>query len=215
MIRAKPGKGSPQPSGVIKRGMQTWQFRHVLGWAFVLGLIFVVAIDTTTIAAHGDVEMLAWLLWILLLVVASAAVYHVRTLRNWEQLGAAQTVSRTLLIFTLLLGFLAFGLFEARRWGVHIEACRTVGELETCQGQASPRQVLGMLAWHAANVVPVLDITNTLGWHRPARSANAAVGASIFVIRLWVAIGILGVLKLLWDKWGPSASSRGKPGPAT
>jgi hypothetical protein len=72
-----------------------------------------------------------------------------------------------------------------------------------------------MLAWHAANVVPVLDITNTLGWHRSARSTNAAVGASIFVIRLWVAIGILGVLKLLWDKWGPSASSREKPGPAT
>jgi hypothetical protein len=180
--------------------MKTWQFRHVLGWAFVLLLIFTVAIDTTTIAAHGDVEMLAWLLWLLLLVVVSAAVYHVRTLRNWEQLGAAQTVSRTLLIFTLLLGFLA---------------CRTVGELETCQGQASPRQVLGMLAWHAANVVPVLDITNTLGWHRSARSTNAAVGASIFVIRLWVAIGILGVLKLLWDKWGPSASSREKPGPAT
>src|SRR5262245_18677582 len=44
------------------------------------------------------------------------------------------------------------------RVGVHIEACRTVGELETCQGQASAQQVLGMLAWHAANVVPGLDI---------------------------------------------------------
>jgi hypothetical protein len=44
---------------------------------------------------------------------------------------------------------------------VHIEACRTVGELETCR-QASPRQVLGMLAWHAANVVPVLDIPHSL-----------------------------------------------------
>jgi hypothetical protein len=96
-----------------------------------------------------------------------------------------------------------------------IEACRTVGELETCQGQASPRQVLGMLAWHAANVVPVLDITNSLEWHRPARSANAVVGVSIFLIRLWVAIGILGVLKLLWDKWGPSGSNREKHEPAT
>ena len=93
------------------------------------------------------------------------------------------------------------------------EACRTVGELETCRGQAAPPQVLGMLAWHAANVVPVLDITHSLEWPRPARSANAIVGASIFLIRLWVAIGILGVLKPLWDKWGPSGSSR--HGPAT
>ena len=71
-------------------------------------------------------------------------------------------------IFTCLLGFVAIVLFEARRWGC-IEACRTVGELETCRGQASPRQVLGMLAWHAANVVPVLDIpTHWNGIARPA-----------------------------------------------
>jgi len=195
--------------------MQTWQFRHVLGWAFALGLIFVAAIDRTTSAAHGDVEMFVFLVFLVWLVVASAIVYLVRTLRNWEQLGAAQTISRSLLIFTFLLGFLAFGLFEARRWGVHIEACRTVGELETCQGQASPRQVLGMLAWHAANVVPVLDITHSLEWHRPARSADAIVGASILTIRLWVAIGILAVLKRLWDKWGPGGSSRDQHGPAT
>ena len=44
--------------------------------------------------------------------------------------------------------------------GVHIEACRTVGELETCQD----KQVLGLLAWHAANVVPVLDITHSMEW---------------------------------------------------
>ena len=65
-----------------------------------------------------------------------------------------------------------------------------------------------MLAWHAANVVPVLDIPHSLEWHRPARSANAVVGASILALRLWVAIGILAVLKRLWDKWGP-----GGPGP--
>jgi hypothetical protein len=188
--------------------MKTWQFRHVLGWAFTLGLIFGDVIDRTTSAAHGDAGMFVFLLWVIVAVIASAIVYLVRTLRNWEQLGAAQTISRSLLIFTFLLGFLAWGLFEARRWGVHIEACRTVGELETCQGPASPRQVLGMLAWHAANVVPVLDITHSLEWPRPARSANAVVGASILALRLWVAIGILGVLKLLWDKWGPIGSSR-------
>jgi hypothetical protein len=90
---------------------------------------------------------------------------------------------------------------------VHIEACRTVDELEACQGQASPRQVLGLLAWHAANVVPVLDFTHSLEWQRPARSADAVVGASVLAVRLWVAIGILGVLRRLWDKWGPVGPS--------
>jgi hypothetical protein len=195
--------------------MRTWQFRHVVGWVIVLGLLSISAFDRTTTAAHGDVETFVWLVWVIVAVIALAMVYLVRTLRNWEQLGAAQTISRSLLIFSFLLGFLAWGLFEARRWGVHIEACGTVGELETCQGQASPRQVLGMLAWHAANVVPVLDITHSLEWHRPARSADAVVGAGILTIRLWVAIGILAVLKRLWDKWGPGGSSQEEHRPAT
>jgi hypothetical protein len=63
--------------------------------------------------------------------------------------------------------------------------------------------VLGLLAWHAANVVPVLDITHSLEWQRPARSANTVVGASVLALPLWVAIGILAVLKRLWDKWAP------------
>jgi hypothetical protein len=64
-----------------------------------------------------------------------------------------------------------------------------------------------MLAWHAANVVPALDITHSLEWPCPARSADPIVGASILAVRLWVVIGILGVLKRLWDKWSPAGSS--------
>ena len=210
---------TPQPSDgslwtLLRRsGLRWWRERpwirnHLVGWAFALGLISIAAIDRTTSAAHGDVEVYVWLVCGIVAAIAVAIGYLVRTLRRWEQLGAVQTISRSLLTFTFLLSVLNFGLFAAGRWGVHIEACRTVRELETCQGQASPRQVLGMLAWHAANVVPVLDITHVLEWPRPARSTNALVGASILALRLWVAIGILGVLKLLWDKWGPIGSSR-------
>jgi hypothetical protein len=52
-----------------------------------------------------------------------------------------------------------------------------------------------------------LDITHSLEWQRPARSADAVVGASILAVRLWLAIGILAVLKRLWDKWGQAGSS--------
>jgi hypothetical protein len=150
---------------------------------------------------------LVFLAWLVVFVIIVAIIFLVFTLREWEQVGALRTTSRSLVLFISLLGFVAVVLFYARRWGVHIEACRTVGEVETCHGQASPQQVLGMLAWHAANVVPGLDITHSLEWQRPARSAHAVVGASVLAVRLWVAIGILGVLKLLWDKWGPVGSS--------
>jgi hypothetical protein len=113
--------------------------------------------------------------------------------------SAGRTLSRSLLVTTVILASLAAFLFYA---GVDIEACRTVAEVETCQVPASPRQMLLMLAWHAANVVPALDITDTLGWSRPARSAHPVVAASILAVRLSVVIGILAVLKRLWDKVG-------------
>ena len=172
-------------------------------------MIALVSIDRTTAPASApsdEVAFIAWFAW-LVVVILIAIAGLLSTLRKWEQLGAARTTSRWLVIFTCLLGFVAIVLFEARRWGVHIEACRTVGDLETCQGQASAQQVLGLLAWHAANVVPVLDITHSLEWPRPARSGDAVVGASILVVRLWVAIGILGVLKRMWDTWGPGGSN--------
>jgi hypothetical protein len=176
-------------------------------WAIALGLISATAFDRTTSAVTRrsiDVAPLAWIVAIGGLV---ATMGLVAMLREWEQVGAVRTTSRSLVLFTFLLGAVAVVLFYARGLGVHIEACRTVSGLETCRGQASARQILGMLAWHAANVVPGLDIPDSLEWQRPARSANPVVGVSILIIRLWVVIGILSVLKHLWDKWQPGGSS--------
>ena len=186
--------------------MRTVWFRHAVCWVIALFVISVAAIDRTTAPAPAHSSDAASFAWVTTVIILFAIVGLVITLRQWEQVGAAVTISRSLALFAGLLGFVAAVLVYARRWGVHIEACHTVGELETCQGQASPRQVLGMLAWHAANVVPALDITHSLEWTRPARSADPVVGASILAVRLWVAIGILGVLKRLWDKWGPVGS---------
>ena len=137
----------------------TW-VRHAVYWAIALGIIALTAFDGTTSAvsaSSGDVESLAWFVTIGLVLAIMGLVV---TLLEWEQVGAARNISRSLVLFTFLLGFVAAVLFYARRWGVHIEACRTVGELETCQD----KQVLGLLAWHAANVVPVLDITHSMEW---------------------------------------------------
>jgi hypothetical protein len=198
---------SLRPSGVSWWGERPTWIRHAVYWAIALGVIAATALDVPgddQPANSSDVGGLAWLVIVGGVVAIMGLVF---TLREWEQIGAARNVSRCLVLFTFLLGFVAGVLVFTSQWGLHIEACRTVGELETCQGQATPQQILGMLAWHAANVVPALDITHSLEWPRPARSANAVVGASILVVRLWVAIGIVGVLKRLWDKWGEDRSS--------
>jgi hypothetical protein len=137
-------------------------------------VISLTAFDGTAHPANStDVPKFVFLIAVLIFVIALAITKLEVTLREWEQVSVPRTISRAFVAFTFVLGIAAGALVLTRQW-VHIEACRTVGELETCQGQASPRQVLGMLAWHAASVVPVLDIPHSLEWQRPARSANPA-----------------------------------------
>jgi hypothetical protein len=104
------------------------------------------AFDGTPNAVSARTSDAAHLAWSVTIGGVLAIMGLVFTLLEWEQIGAERNVSRSLVLFTFLLGFVAAVLFYARRWGVHIEACRTADELETCQGQASARQVLGLLA---------------------------------------------------------------------
>jgi hypothetical protein len=196
-------------SGVSWWGERPTWIRHSVYWVIALGVISLTFFDGSSSATSTHSSDVAGIVGLIVFIVfiVYAIIGSVLARQEGDQVGPARTISRSLVSFTLLLGTLAAVLFYARRWGVHIEACRTVGELETCQGQASPRQVLGLLAWHAANVVPALDISHSLEWQRPARSAYAVVGTSILVVRLSVAIGVLGAFKLLWDKWGSAGSN--------
>jgi hypothetical protein len=112
-----------------RRKRLVW-FRHVATWVIALCVISLSAFDgTTNTTRSSDVGLLLFFVWLVLLVTASSIVFLARTLRNWEQLGPALTISRSLLSFTILLGIAAAMLFFACQWDVHIEACRTVGEL--------------------------------------------------------------------------------------
>jgi len=117
-------------------------------WAIALVLIALVSLDRTTTPAPAqsdEVAFIAWFAWLVVAVILIAIAGLLSTLRQWEQLGAAATTSRCLVVFTCLLGFVAIVLFEARRWGVHIEACHTVGELGDLPG--GKHHAAG--AWHA------------------------------------------------------------------
>jgi hypothetical protein len=133
------------------------------------------------------------------ILIAGAVLFF--TIRQWEHVSAMRTASRSLVLVTFVFGFMAYSLFVATHFGVHIEACDMVAGKQTCQGQASAQQVLGMLAWHASNVIPVLNFTDSVGWSRPARSEYAVVGVSILAVRVWVAVGLLYVAKKRFSDW--------------
>jgi hypothetical protein len=167
--------GDPMTGHTRPRRKRSWKerpawVRHSFYWAVAVIAIAITAFDTNTAPASDDTnKVLLFVCFVFLVVlVGRVAIKRLASLlREQEQVGVARTISRSLVVFTCLLGFTAVALVELRRWGLHVEACRTVGELETCQGPASARQILGMLAWHAANAVPVLDITHSLEWPAP------------------------------------------------
>ena len=113
---ASPTSVSP-PGGVIRRGMRTVWFRHAVCWVIALFVISVAAIDRTTAPAPAHSSDAASFAWVTTVIILFAIVGLVITLRQWEQVGAAVTISRSLALFAGLLGFVAAVLVYARRWG--------------------------------------------------------------------------------------------------
>ncbi|MGH2703214.1 MAG: hypothetical protein ACRDJT_11050 [Actinomycetota bacterium] len=198
---------SGRESGVSWWGERPTWARHVTYWVVALGLLSPTMFDADegpTTASNDDLLTFAWFVMGILAIAVAALIF---TLREWNSVGLVRTVSRSLVLFTFILGFAASWLYFARRFGVEINACRLIAEQEICRDQASPQQVLGMLSWQAADVVPVLQITDSFGWDRPARSESTVVGAAVVIIRLWLAIGVLAIVKRIWDGWGATSST--------
>jgi len=195
---------------------EPWWRRHIVYWAIAV-LFFCISFFNFGVITHewhpwgiaGGLPVVVLFVYVVAILVGLALVS-----RESGRLTVPRTLSRsgvfTALVLTALAGFLAIA---THGWPVDILACHMAPKGQTCGGHASPRDVLGMLAWHAANVVPALDITG-LGWSRPARSTQFLVGASIVAVRLCVAIGLLAVAKRLWDKFVGATTGQPGSGPA-
>jgi hypothetical protein len=195
---------SQSPDGLSWWGRRRDWVRHVTYWVIALALLSVTAFDDEARDVATDEDLTA-LLWVLVIFLLIAVMALVATLIEWEDAGIPRTISRSLVLFATVLGMSAVALYYLTGSGnVEITVCRVEGESEVCSGQASPRATLGMLAWQAADVVPVLRITDSFEWDRPARSDSVVVGSAIMMVRLWVAVGVLAIIKRLWDRWGPS-----------
>jgi hypothetical protein len=197
---------SGRESGVSRWGERPAWARHLTYWIVALALLSISLFDDDAGPATTSNDDLLTFVWLMMGILAIAVAALIFTLREWSTVGLLRTISRSLVLFTFILGLAAAWLFFARRFGVEINACSIVGEQEACRGQASPRQVLGMLGWQAADVVPIREITDSFGWDRPARSESPVVGAAVVSIWLWLAIGVLAIVKRIWDGWGASSS---------
>ncbi len=209
------GDGKPFTSWLHRTGGSTnvswwgerplW-LRHAIYWVTALGLVSISAFNDRPGAPSSNGGDPVWLGAIFPLVLILGVMALVSTLVEWEEAGLPRTISRCLVLLAFVLGAAALWLLFARHWGVEVFACKGSGTTQTCAEQASPRGVLGMLAWNAADVVPVLKITDSFMWDLPARSESLTVGVTLLMVRLWVAIGVLGVIKRIWDTWIPAES---------
>ena len=188
-------------------GRVRWQIRHGLYWLGAAAITAVAYFDQDVSEVNPNRD-LGDLLWLLLLFISIAIASLVMTLIELTNVGASRTVSRSLVLYAFTIGFAAVVLSQTHHWGVEIQRCTTTPSVEFCTGQASPREIVGMLAWHAADIVPGLKIPKSLEWSRPARSDHAAIGVTIIVIRAWAAVGVLGIAKRIWDAWNVAPGVR-------
>ena len=112
-------------------------------WIVALGLLSLSLFDADAGPAIESNDDLLTFVWIVMGVLAVAVAALIFTLREWNSVGLLRTVSRSLVLFTFILGFAASWLFFARGFGVEIDACRLLEGQETCRGQASPQQSSG------------------------------------------------------------------------
>jgi hypothetical protein len=99
------------------------------------------AFDETTGAVSAHSSDVASLAWFVAVAGVLAIMGLVVTLLEWEQVGPARNISRSLVLFAFLLGFVAAVLFYARRWGVHIEACLSWISPTRWNGRAPPARL--------------------------------------------------------------------------
>lgn len=142
---------------------QIW-LRHTVYWTIALALVALTAADGVPIEKDSDAPSMLWSLYFLSVILILAIVSLVWTIREWEAAGFLRTTSRSLVLLAFVLGFTAAILTFASTWlGATIDECQSVEERLSCTEPASPRVILEMLAWHAANVVPVLALTDSFG----------------------------------------------------
>ena len=141
---------SGRESGVSWWGERPTWARHVTYWVVALGLLSLSLFDTDAGPATASNDDLSSFVWIVMGILSIAVAALIFTLREWNAVGLLRTISRSLVLFTFILGFAASWLFYARGFGVEIIGCDALEGQEICRVQASPQQVLGMLAWQAA-----------------------------------------------------------------
>ena len=118
---------SGRESGVSWWGERPTWARHLTYWVVALGLLSLSLFDTDAGPATSSNDDLSSFVWIVMGILSIGVAALIFTLREWNAVGLPRTVSRSLVLFTFILGFAASWLFFARGFGVEINGCRALG----------------------------------------------------------------------------------------
>ncbi len=107
-----------------------------------------------------------------------------------------QSMSRILVSIAFFIGLLALLLSGVR---AEVYACRgdPCGGSDEPATRASPYDLVELLAWHSADVIPALDLTGALEWDRPATLSDPLARTAAGAIRVFVIVIAVGVLAQL------------------
>lgn len=72
--------------------------------------------------------------------------------------------------------------------------------LEGVTGVVTPVEILQVYAWHALDVIPLVEVTGTLGWDEPHTASAGSFALSLVLARFLVLVLIASAFRSAWKR---------------
>lgn len=181
-----------RPSGRSWWGERPDWLRHLVYWSAAIGLLVLGLSDDETRVSNERPNLVP--LIVLTLTALLALGYGAWAIRqDIDRLPPWRTTSRVLVLMTFVVGTASLIMVLVR---ADIDQCAGFG----CD-PATPRNLIGLFTWHAADVVPGLSIPEASHWAEPATPTDFTAGTAIVFVRLFTVGVLLASAKRLWDRF--------------
>jgi hypothetical protein len=155
-------------------------------------------------------QAIVFLLFALVTIVLSAVLWNDKLQEETKRRDLFRGGPAAPLVYDLIVVLVAVALYG----GVTFALARhdpAAMKLTSPVGELSVERVETFYAWHIADSVPALKITQTLGWSAPLTYRSWKVGVVVLLFKLSIIVPIVGSVRVFWHQ----RQQRAKPAQAS
>ena len=164
---------------------------------FGLGSFILVGWAATSLPPF--VQAMVFLLFALVTIVLSAVLWNDRLQEEAQKRDLFRGGPAAPLVYDLIVVLVAVALYGGATFALAQHYPATM-KLASPLGGLSVERVETFYAWHIADSVPALKITQTLGWSAPLTYRSWKVGVLVLLFKLSIIVPIVGSVRVFWHQ---------------